>query len=79
MVIWYILWSFGKLVVIWFIFPRFGTLCHEKSGNPVLCTVGSSAHDGENSFPQNEGKKLTSKETLSVSHVYLSNWQKLVQ
>jgi hypothetical protein len=25
--VWYILWSFG-------IFPRFGVLYHEKSGNP---------------------------------------------
>jgi hypothetical protein len=31
-----ILWSFGNVVVIWYIFPRFGTLCHEKSGNPAL-------------------------------------------
>jgi hypothetical protein len=46
---WYILWAFvlfyghvmyvvyGHLVyfvVIWYIFPRFGMLCQEKSGNP---------------------------------------------
>jgi hypothetical protein len=30
------LWPFGTLVVIWYIFPRFGKLCQEKSGNPVL-------------------------------------------
>jgi hypothetical protein len=30
----YILWSFGNFVVIWYIFPRFGTLCQEKSGSP---------------------------------------------
>jgi hypothetical protein len=35
-VIWYILWQFGNVVVIWYIFPRFGILCHEKSGNPDL-------------------------------------------
>jgi hypothetical protein len=34
-VIWYILWPFGNFVVIWHIFPRFGKLCREKSGNPV--------------------------------------------
>jgi hypothetical protein len=33
-VIRYILWSFGNVVVIWYILPRFGKLCHEKSGNP---------------------------------------------
>jgi hypothetical protein len=32
--IWYILWPFGNLVAIWYNFPRFGILCHVKSGNP---------------------------------------------
>jgi hypothetical protein len=27
-------WPFGNLVAIWYIFPRFGILCREKSGNP---------------------------------------------
>jgi hypothetical protein len=36
MVIWLIIWPFGNVVVIWYIFPRFGILCQEKSGNPVL-------------------------------------------
>jgi hypothetical protein len=30
---------FGKVVVIWYIFPRFGILCQEKSGNPALISV----------------------------------------
>jgi beta-lactamase regulating signal transducer with metallopeptidase domain len=30
----YILWPFGNLVAILYIFLRFGTLCQEKSGNP---------------------------------------------
>jgi hypothetical protein len=34
-VIWHILWPFGNVVVIWFIFPRFGILCREISGNPT--------------------------------------------
>jgi hypothetical protein len=34
-VMWYILWPFGNVVVIWYIFPRFGTLYKEKSGNPA--------------------------------------------
>jgi hypothetical protein len=33
-VIWYSLWPFGNVVVIWYIFPCFGILCQEKSGNP---------------------------------------------
>jgi hypothetical protein len=32
--LWYNLWPFGKLVVMWYILPRFGILCHEISGNP---------------------------------------------
>jgi hypothetical protein len=27
---------FGNVVVLWYIFPRFGILCHEKSGNPGM-------------------------------------------
>jgi hypothetical protein len=34
--VWYILWALGNLVAIWLISPRFGILCQEKSGNPVL-------------------------------------------
>jgi hypothetical protein len=33
-VIWHILFPFGNVVVIWYIYPRFGKLCQEKSGNP---------------------------------------------
>jgi hypothetical protein len=33
--IWYILWSFGNLGKIWYIFPCFGLLCQEKSGIPA--------------------------------------------
>jgi hypothetical protein len=32
--IWYSLWSFGNIVIIWYVFHRFGILCREKSGNP---------------------------------------------
>jgi hypothetical protein len=32
---WYILWPFGNLAAIWYIFPRFGILCQEKSGDPA--------------------------------------------
>jgi hypothetical protein len=34
--IWYIILPFGDVVVIWYIFPRFGIMCQEKSGNPSL-------------------------------------------
>jgi hypothetical protein len=30
----YILWYLSNCVVIWYIFPRFGKLSQEKSGNP---------------------------------------------
>jgi hypothetical protein len=30
----YILWLFGNVVIIWYIFYGFGVLCQEKSGNP---------------------------------------------
>jgi hypothetical protein len=33
MAIWYILWPF------WYIYPRFGRLYQEQSGNPVLHTA----------------------------------------
>jgi hypothetical protein len=42
MAIWYILWPFGYFVVIWYIFPRFGILCQEKSGNPEGCQANFS-------------------------------------
>jgi hypothetical protein len=28
------IWPFGNVVVVWYIFPPFGILCQEKSGNP---------------------------------------------
>jgi hypothetical protein len=34
MVIWNILWPFVNVVEIWYIFPHFGILCQEESGNP---------------------------------------------
>jgi hypothetical protein len=30
----YTFWPFGIFMVIWYIFPRFGMLHQEKSGNP---------------------------------------------
>jgi hypothetical protein len=34
--IWYMLWPLGNLVTTWYIFPGFGILCQEESGNPAL-------------------------------------------
>jgi hypothetical protein len=31
----YFLMPFGNLVAIWYISPRIGILCREKSGNPA--------------------------------------------
>jgi hypothetical protein len=33
---WCIFWPFGKLVSIWYIFPVFGKVRQEKSGNPAV-------------------------------------------
>jgi hypothetical protein len=55
--IWYILWTFGPndLVIkrqIWYISPRFGILCHDKSGNPdrVVAAVRRLGKNSENLF-----------------------------
>jgi hypothetical protein len=45
MVIWNILWPFGNVVVIWCIFPHFGILCSEKSGNPTPPSYKKPAPD----------------------------------
>jgi hypothetical protein len=49
-VIWYILWPFGifcghlvYVMVIWNIFPHFGILYLEKSGNPADSRIKASA------------------------------------
>jgi hypothetical protein len=34
--IWYILWPFGNVVIIWYIFLGLGILCQGKSGNPGI-------------------------------------------
>jgi hypothetical protein len=40
--IWYILCPFDGHVTIWYIFPRFGILRQEKSGNPVRESLSPS-------------------------------------
>jgi predicted outer membrane lipoprotein len=30
----YVVWPFGNLVAVWYIFPHFGKLNKEKFGNP---------------------------------------------
>jgi hypothetical protein len=42
--IWCILWQFGKVVVIWHIFPHFGicTYCIKKNLAPLLYVVRSN-------------------------------------
>jgi hypothetical protein len=40
--IWNILWAFGTFCEIWDIFPHFGILCQEKSGNPGQKCCGVS-------------------------------------
>jgi hypothetical protein len=45
MAFWYILWPFGNLVAIQYVFPRFGIFCQEKSGNPDLYSIKESLLD----------------------------------
>jgi hypothetical protein len=60
--IWYILWSFGNFVTIRYIFPDFGILCREKSGNPGCnCKVRSrlaSALISENVYTHSKTAKM---------------------
>jgi hypothetical protein len=37
-------------VVIWYIFPRFGVLYHEKSGNPAILSPEEKPTEKQNSF-----------------------------
>jgi hypothetical protein len=46
----YKLWPFGNLVAIWYSFPRLGTLCQEKSGNPAPQLPSSSRVTGSGEF-----------------------------
>jgi hypothetical protein len=40
-------WTFGNLVVVWYILPRFGIFWQEKSGNPGRQSRVLSVSDGE--------------------------------
>jgi hypothetical protein len=46
----YILWAFGNLLVIWYIFPHFGVLYQEKSGNPGPLATKIIFHDERKTF-----------------------------
>jgi hypothetical protein len=50
MAISYILWPFGNVVVIWYIFPHFGILYKEKSGNPAFDGSSSNSNSSRNSL-----------------------------
>jgi hypothetical protein len=71
-VIWYILWPFGNVVAIWYIFPRFGLLCREKSGNPGLRRVKKTIHFGNFTFHNSQiGSRPTSQALTSFpSHFF---------
>jgi hypothetical protein len=45
-IVWYILWPFGDVVVIWYIFPRFCIVCQEKSGNPGFHFIAIRRNNG---------------------------------
>jgi hypothetical protein len=49
----------GHFLVVWYIFPRFGILCQEKSGNP--------ARKRKISFLRNENKHRTPSIAMTTS------------
>jgi hypothetical protein len=63
--IWYVLWPFGNLLAIWYIFPRFGILCQYKSCNPALgYYIGrGSGQDSDKLLPEHSqfGNKMCNK------------------
>jgi hypothetical protein len=66
-VVWYILWPFGNVVVIWYIFPRLGILCQEKSGNPGRMfkkTCSQPHRDRETSSSPRRGPMLQTNPNL---------------
>jgi hypothetical protein len=46
---------FGNLVAIWYIFPRFGVLCQEKSGNTKTEDSSENAFLGKEQLPPKIG------------------------
>jgi hypothetical protein len=61
MVAWNILlpWPFGNAVIVWYVFPCFGTLCKGKSGNPGSeAGLSLTSFDTLGSTLQNFGRKL---------------------
>jgi hypothetical protein len=49
-VIWYILWLFGNVVVIWYIFPRFGILCQKNLATLVLIVESENGANSKKSL-----------------------------
>jgi hypothetical protein len=66
--LWYILWLFGNVVVIRHIFPCFGLLCQEKSGNPgqhsILVISVSSVSEHHR---HRHGELTTTEQLIHVS------------
>jgi hypothetical protein len=68
MAIWHILWPFGNLVAIGYIFPRFGLLCQDLA---ALVNCGDPSHFQVKSLnDQNEEmKKDVQKLMLSIKAI----------
>jgi hypothetical protein len=56
--IWHILWPFCNFLAIWYIFPRFGVLYQEKSGNPGCEPERVRFNDSELSEFQNVASEV---------------------
>jgi hypothetical protein len=64
--IWYILLSFGNLVIIWYIFHRFGVLCQEKSGNPDRGSISRQQNQKLTSMSDTNGFDHGSNQILMI-------------
>jgi hypothetical protein len=61
----------GHFVVIWYIFSRFGTLCHDKSGNPALATATKKLNPGS------DAKKTIGAPVSKIGHGRIEMWTML--
>jgi hypothetical protein len=52
----YVVWLFSNFVVIWYIFPRFGILCQEKSGIPAQHRDRDAAINEDESYFEKDPK-----------------------
>jgi hypothetical protein len=72
--IWYISRPFDNLVEIWCIFPRFGTLNKEKSGNPAIQHSRGHAESLKNSGRQCDRNCSKVRSTLNLMYLLIKHF-----